>query len=251
MTRIRAVIFDLGHTIWDIESHPEALEQAYVDMHATLVARIGGELPTASEFQRAVYDVLVDASQTYFSDGPSLDQPPSHVWVDRGCRALGIELDDALLREITPALFATEHDALICADGTVDALVSLHGDGYALGCITNTLADTAAIRAMLRLHGVEALMNSVVVSADEGWRKPHASLFKKAMRELDVEPFETVFVGDSPPHDIAGAKACGMHAVLTQQYVARPYEGFEPQPDAIITHVRELPAVIARLESSG
>jgi len=34
--------------------------------------------------------------------------------------------------------------------------------------------------------------------------------------------------------------------VLTRQYVARPYENFEPQPDAVIDHVRELRDVLPR-----
>lgn len=93
-------------------------------------------------------------------------------------------------------------------------------------------------------------MGSVVVSAEEGWRKPHRSLFEKAARELEVAPGECVFVGDSPLHDVAGAKAAGMFGVLTQQYVARPSEGFEPAPDAIIGHLRELADVIARLEAA-
>ena len=118
-----------------------------------------------------------------------------------------------------------------------------------LGCVTNTLADGGAIRAMLRRHDIEDLMRAVVVSADEGWRKPHAMLFEKASIELGVAPQETVFVGDSPVHDIAGAKASGMFAVLTQQYKARPYEHFDPQPDAVISHLRELRQVISRLDT--
>ena len=54
---------------------------------------------------------------------------------------------------------------------------------------------------------MERLMRSVVVSAEEGWRKPHRSLFEKALRELASVPEEAVFVGDSPTHDIAGAQA--------------------------------------------
>jgi HAD superfamily hydrolase (TIGR01509 family) len=249
---IRAVIFDLGHTLWDIGRHPDALERAYVEMHATLRTRLRrDDLPAPGVFQRAVYDVLVAASQTYFSDGPNLDQPPSHVWVDRGCRSLGLELDDDVLREITPALFATEREATVCAEGTREAVETLHGRGYALGCITNTLADTAAIRGMLDRHGFGEMMESVVVSADEGWRKPHPSLFEKAARELSVAPGEALFVGDSPLHDVGGAKAVGMRAVLTHQYAVRPYEDFEPKPDAIIKHLRELPDVIERLDGAG
>ena len=249
---IRAVIFDLGHTLWDIGHSGPQLERAYADLRTTLCERLGrDDVPEAPTLQKAVFDVLVESSKTYFSDGPNLDQPASHVWIDRGCRAVGLELDEELLREVTPPLFATEREALICAEGTLDAVRALHDEGYTIGCVTNTLADTPTIRSMLRQHGFEELMRSVVVSADEGWRKPHASLFEKALRETGMAAREAVFVGDSPLHDIGGAKAAGMWAVLTQQYVARPYENFQPAPDAVIRHVRELPEVIKTLSVSG
>jgi len=243
---IRAVIFDLGHTLWDIGYTGDALARSYVELRATLCDRLGrDDIPAAEALQKAVYDVLVASSKTYFSDGPNLDQPPSYVWIDQGCRAVGLELEEALLREITPPLFATEREGLVCSEGTLDAVRELRDAGFAIGCVTNTLADTATIRGMLRAHGFEELMRSVVVSADEGWRKPHPSLFEKALRETGAAAGEAVFVGDSPLHDIAGAKAVGMGAVLTQQYVTRPYAGIEPGPDAVISHVRELRGVIA------
>ena len=245
---IRAVIFDLGHTIFDIGPHREALEAAYAGMRGTLVRRLGrDDVPDAEALQMAVRDVLRDAAESYFTNGTHVDQPPSWTWVDRGCRALGVELPHDLLLEVTPPLFATEVDALICADGTLEAVQALHDAGLALGCVTNTLADRATIGRMLQRHGFDALMRSVVVSAEEGWRKPHASLFQKAMRELGVTPAESIFVGDSPWHDIGGAQAAGMRAVLTRQYVARPYTDADPQPDAVIDHLRELPGVIGAL----
>jgi HAD superfamily hydrolase (TIGR01549 family) len=246
---IRAVIFDLGHTLWDIGPDRGGLEAAYAAMRATLVQRTRRvDLPEAPMFQQAVRQILHDASETYFMNGERLDQPPSHVWIDRGCRAIGVALDEALLREITPPLFATEADSLICSDGTSQAIADLAARGYALGCVTNTLADTPAIREMLRRHEIESLMRSVVVSTDEGWRKPHRSLFEKSLRELDVSADEALFVGDSPLHDIGGAQAVGMRTALTRQYVTRPLADTDPQPDAIISHVDELPQVIERLQ---
>jgi HAD superfamily hydrolase (TIGR01662 family) len=251
---VRAAIFDLGHTLWDFnfDAGHESLTRAYVEFHAALCERTGrDDLPSAGALQLAVRDLLVADAPTYFTDGPELTQPPSYTWVDRGCQVLGFSVDEALLRELVPPLFATERERLICQDGTIDAVRDLRARGYAIGCVTNTLADTAAIRDMLKIEGFEEMMQSVVVSADEGWRKPHHSLFEKAARELDVAPGEAVFIGDSPYHDIGGAKAVGMRAVLTQQYIARPHEGFEPRPDAIIQHLRELPEVIQRLDAEG
>ncbi len=247
---IRAVIFDLGHTLWDIGPHRGALEAAYDEMRRTLVRELGREdVPDATALQIAVRDVLRDAAESYFENGTQVEQPPSWTWIDRGCRQLGLELPHELLLEVTPPLFSTEVDALVCADGTLDAVHELAGAGLALGCVTNTLADGATIRRMLEIHGLDGLMRTVVVSADEGWRKPHVSLFQKAMRELDVVPAEAIFVGDSPWHDIGGAQAAGMRAVLTRQYVARPYTDTDPQPDAVIDHLRELPAVIAAFDA--
>lgn len=246
---IRAIMFDLGHTLWDITPQPEALARAYVDMRSVLVERLGrSDLPDGAEFQRAVRDVLYEAAKTYFMDGPELREPPPHQWIDQGVRRLGIELDVALLREITPPLFGTEIGGLVVTEGTVGAVAALAGAGYRLGCITNTLADGATIRAMLRKHGFEAMMQSVVVSADEGWRKPHRSLFEMSMLELRATPGESVFVGDSPFHDIGGAKAAGMFAVLTRQYVDRPYPEDAPQPDAVIHHISELKRVVRDLD---
>jgi len=247
---IRAVVFDLGHTLWDFnfdgarEDGP--LDRAYEQARALLAERLGEAVaPPAADLKRAVGDALREDRETYFELGDRLDQPPTWTWVDRGLRSLGLTLDESLLREITPPLFATEEERLICHDDTLPAVEALHREGYALGCVTNTLADEPAIRSMLRKHGFEPLMKTVVVSAEEGWRKPHPSLFQKALRELNVAPGEAVFVGDSPFHDIGGARAVGMKAVLTRQYIARPADGYA-EPDALIGHLRELSGVIAR-----
>lgn len=248
---VRAVVFDLGHTLWDIGPDRGTLQRAYDDMRAMLCERLRrDDLPEATAFRLAVRDALHAASETYFMSAARVDQPPTSTWVAEACAALGIALDEALLREITPPLFATEIDNLVCHDGTLEAVRDLRAAGYALGCVTNTLADAGTIHAMLRRHGFAGLMRSVVVSSEEGWRKPHPSLFERALRELGVAPHEAVFVGDSPLHDIAGARAVGMRTVLTRQYVTRPTDGFDP-PDATIDHVRELPAVIARLDDAS
>ena len=249
---IRAVIFDLGHTIWDIRAGDgKLLARAYAEFRARLCERIGDDgVPSPAELQEAVRLVLKASAEMYFEVSEHLDQPPAYTFVEQGCRSLGVTLDEALLRELPPPLFQTEIDALSCSDGTLETLRELSARGYALGAITNTLSNGAGIRAMLRRWEIEDLMASVVVSEDEGWRKPHRSLFEKSLRELAVLPHEAVFVGDSPFHDIGGAKAAGMHAVLTTQYVTRARDGYA-DPDAVIAHLRELPDVIERLDAAG
>jgi HAD superfamily hydrolase (TIGR01662 family) len=249
---IRAIVFDLGHTIWDIRfAQREPLDRAYTAARAQLCARLGrDDLPSVDELRDSVTQALMSDGESYFADPRRTDQPPTHSWVDRGWRTLGLELDEPLLREITPPLFATEKDGLSCTEGTCETLHELHAAGYALGCVTNTLADDAGIRAMLRLYGIEDVMSCVVVSTEMGLRKPHPALFEQALSELRVAPHEALFVGDSPAYDIAGAAAAGMRTVLTTQYVTRSMDGCDARPDAIIAHVRELRDVVASLEAT-
>jgi HAD superfamily hydrolase (TIGR01662 family) len=249
---IRAVIFDLGHTLWDIApGDGSELHRVYQEMRATLVHRLGREdLPEAAVIREAVTAALTADAETYLTTGPVLEQPPTHHWVDAGLQSVGVMIDNALLRDLTPPLFATEIGRLICHDGVVDAVKGLAAAGTAVGCVTNTLADASAIRQMLENHDLLEIMSCVVVSSEEGYRKPHPTLFDKAREQLGVEPEEALFVGDSPYHDIGGAKAAGLRAVLTTQYVTRPWIDGVPEPDARIGHVRELAAVIEKLNAA-
>jgi putative hydrolase of the HAD superfamily len=249
---IRAVIFDLGHTIWDIgPDTTRLLDAAYVEFHAQLIAEGYGPLPDAGSIKRAVTAELAKDAESYFANGAELSQPPTHTWVARALRELGLTLDDVVVERLTPPLFATEVDRLIVGEGTIEAVVGLAESGMRLGCITNTLAATAAIHEMLARHGIRDVMDVVVVSTEQGIRKPHPRLFDLALSGVRCAAHDAVFVGDSPYHDIAAAKAVGMKAVQTTQYVTRPPVEGTPPPDATIAHLRELLPLIEVWNRAG
>jgi len=63
--------------------------------------------------------------------------------------------------------------------------------------------------------------------------------------ELGVEPADAVFIGDAPEHDIVGAHAAGMRAILiraSQRFHLPDWL----KPDATIQSLMELTAVLAR-----
>ena len=72
--------------------------------------------------------------------------------------------------------------------------------------------------------------------------KPAPEVFTAALAALAVEPADAVFVGDSPFHDVAGAQAAGMTAVLVGDRRAE-----DVRPDAQVTSVAELPSLLDRL----
>jgi len=76
--------------------------------------------------------------------------------------------------------------------------------------------------------------------------KPTAAYFESALAELDSTPSEAVMVGDDVEADIGGAKQIGMRGVLVRTGKFRPgaREEADPQPDAVIGSIAELPAWI-------
>ena len=76
--------------------------------------------------------------------------------------------------------------------------------------------------------------------------KPTAAYFEAALAEVDATPAEAVMVGDDVEADIGGAKAIGMQGVLVRTGKFRPaaLREAEPQPDAVIDSIADLPAYL-------
>jgi HAD superfamily hydrolase (TIGR01458 family) len=77
--------------------------------------------------------------------------------------------------------------------------------------------------------------------------KPTAAYFESALAELDAAPGEAVMVGDDVEADIGGAKRLGMRGVLVRTGKFRPaaLRTADPQPDAVIDSIADLPSYLA------
>jgi HAD superfamily hydrolase (TIGR01458 family) len=78
--------------------------------------------------------------------------------------------------------------------------------------------------------------------------KPSAAYFDAALAALDAEPGLTWMVGDDLEADIAGARSCGLRAVLVRTGKFRPdaVEQSGITPDGIISSIAQLPDWIER-----
>jgi putative hydrolase of the HAD superfamily len=110
-----------------------------------------------------------------------------------------------------------------------EVLRALHRDRYIIGLISNTQRSLTEFEQHFALEGLFAVALS---SSDHGYMKPHPSIFEEALRQADVKAAEAVMVGDSVPHDIAGAQRLGMRGVL----VARSRLSADCPPDIPIIH---------------
>lgn len=120
-------------------------------------------------------------------------------------------------------------------------------NSYRLALISN-YPDGKAIRTSLRRTGLESFFESVVISGEVGYVKPHPRPFVTCLEQLDLAPSDAVYVGDNWLADVQGAGRLGMQVVWTRQWEAVDSFTANPgdvQPDAVIRHLTELPGTLA------
>ena len=93
-----------------------------------------------------------------------------------------------------------------------------------------------ARRAHARAAGLDGLVDTWVLSGEEGREKPAPELFRTACARLGVDPRRTLMVGDNPVRD-GGAVAAGLRAYVRAS---------EQRPGA-----RGLGDVLALVDSDG
>ena len=151
-----------------------------------------------------------------------LDDQQEHVYdpaifvryTERIIREMGGSgpLIDTCAREIYAEWAACQHFFLY--DDVTPALRRLAGRGLKIGLISNSHRCLASFQQHFELQG---LITAAVSSSEHGYLKPHPSIFEAALKLAGVDAAESVMVGDSLPHDIAGAQRVGMRGVLVHR----------------------------------
>jgi FMN phosphatase YigB (HAD superfamily) len=83
---------------------------------------------------------------------------------------------------------------------------------YRFGIVSN-FDHGPTVETALALYGIRDRFETVVVSADTGWRKPHKEIFQEAFRRMEIGPADAIFIGDTPEVDVLGAQAVGMDVI--------------------------------------
>lgn len=223
MNQTRAVFFDVDFTL----IHPGPAFQGHG--YAEACARHGVRVDAAR------FDVAVAAaSVTLHSDGGAYDP---EIFVDYTRRIIegmggsgpGAE---AAARDLYEAWAACHHFTLY--EEVPEVLRALHAEGFTIGLISNTQRSLTTFERHFELDG---LFTVAISSSDHGYMKPHPSIFEEGLRQAGVSAPEAVMVGDSVPHDIAGALRLGMRGIL----VARSGLSNGAPPEVpVITSLREL-----------
>jgi putative hydrolase of the HAD superfamily len=103
-----------------------------------------------------------------------------------------------------------------------DVLARLRAGGARLAVVSNW---DVSLHDVLERTGLRPLVDAVVISAELGVAKPDPAIFRAALQRLGATADGAVHVGDSLDHDVAGARAAGLEAVLVARNGAVAPEG--------------------------
>lgn len=88
--------------------------------------------------------------------------------------------------------------------------------GRRLGIVTNGPADVQT--AKIELLGLRSWFDFCLISGELGHWKPDRAIFLEALRLGNASAADTVMIGDSPEHDIAGAESCGLRTIWIDRH---------------------------------
>ncbi len=193
-------------------------------------------------------DAAFEASRPWFLDVYHREQRTPVVrerltWV---FAHLGIAVDQPVLQDLCREF---EEMGLMLnprlTDNLAPVLEKLSRD-YSLGIVSDTgYTPGRVLRKHMEQHGVLEYFSAFSFSDETGRAKPHAHQFENVLTKLGVETAHAIHCGDLPSHDVRGAKALGITAILYTGCHTEATNGYEP--DFVIGDWRELKPIVDKV----
>lgn len=239
MKTFQAVLFDLGDTLVDFdpldtrELFRLSARRSYDHLHSA-----GATLPDFEKFFRSQYRGL---RWSYLWAKLRRREFNSIHLLRRLCKTIHHPLDEAGLYDLAWLWYSPLCDYSSVEAGLSAALDRLRRAGVKMGIVSNTFVPGKTLDRHLREVGLLDFFPVRIYSSEVGYRKPNRKIFELALRQLDVRPDQSLFVGDLLKTDMIGARRMGMTTVLKA-----PFAGSQPNRLAhhTIRTMTELPAIV-------
>jgi len=215
-TPVKAVIFDLGNTLWFSGYDPPRAEMDRIaaDLLAPWLTATDRSLPAPAE--EILHDVweAYDAAWKFEVGGGTLRDPSLPFLIREALAVRGLDIDQDLAEGFWRASWigARRFGVELYPDA-IDVLRALRERGLLIGICSNRPCTTAMMMTDLGDMGLAPYVDASVASGEVGFLKPHPATFERVLADLDVAPGEAAMVGDSAEADVYGARSIGMRTV--------------------------------------
>lgn len=227
---IHAIVFDLDNTLTDFMKMKGAAINAAID----------GMIDAGFRLPREQLRARVDA--IYQEQGLEFQR----VFDELLQREFG-EVDPKILASGIVAYRRARESTLVLYPHVQMTLLELAKRGIRLGVVS----DAPRAQVWLRLCGLslQHVFDAVVTFDDTHERKPSPAPFREVLRRLDVEPTESLMVGDWAERDVVGAKSLGMKTVFARY--GDTFDTKESGADYDVQDVLELVAIVDGLNGTA
>jgi FMN phosphatase YigB (HAD superfamily) len=240
-TNIEAVIFDFIGTLTYVKEF--SLEKSKLKLYKYLVK--AGFNVAETDFLNAYNQFYEESRLKRYNE---LVEVTDAVWIAQALSRLGFKTEPEDLRVKTGvAVFFQEYLDGLELNQCAEQLLSRISRQYKTGLISN-FTYAPVIYAALRKLKINKFFNAVLVSQDVGYRKPNQKIFQEALKRLNVEAKETIYVGDCPSEDIGGASTSGMNTVFvpSQFYSLEDLVKSNEKPCLIVENICELQKIFPK-----
>lgn len=210
------VFFDLYGTLIDIHTE-ENSEAAWTALRVALYregAQYQDNEQLREQFNREVVRANATRTRTEWFEPDFL---PAYRGLLQACWA-----DDSIenARKVAWAFRRGSTTKFNLFPGALDFLEKLKARGLRVALLSN--AQACYTRPELQLAGLDDAFDEVILSSDEGVRKPSNELFRRVLIRLDVDPREAVMIGNDARNDILGAYVAGVDGIYLHTDDANP-----------------------------
>ena len=247
MPQIKAVITDYIGTLTNARSY--TMEASMAKLHAALAD--AGFQTEKEKFLEAYGKVHEKYRLVRFGE---LREVTNAIWVSETLCSLGhkVEFGDERVKSALDVFFEDYIGSLELRPYAEKLLEKIH-ETSKLGLVSNFTYAQVVHESMRRL-GINQFFDSVIISQECGWRKPHKKIFADALEQLEGKAEEAVFIGDNPFEDIKGAHDAGIKTVFvcSQFYGTNDLEASGQQADFVAANLEEvyknLPKIISQIK---
>ncbi|MDZ7815676.1 MAG: HAD family hydrolase [Planctomycetota bacterium] len=237
--QVKAVFLDAAHTILE-------LSRPYPRMLHFALNKYGFEHPynRVEQVLRSEWSKVEHLFNGKHEDTRMSDERDRQLWGDfyrMMLSSLGIDAYPTKLLDEIYAQFGDPNNWTLFPE-TLDTIRSLKKLGYTVGIGSNWDSHLPKILKTLKVLDE---VDTVVVSAIIGHRKPAREFFEAECEQVGLEPHEVMHVGDHPDADVHGAVTSGLRATLVWRR-----EG-EPKLEHDVPVIDDLTGLLGVLQSSG
>ena len=235
MACTKAVIFDYVGTLVNCKNY--TMEASREKLHAALVNEgfdvakekfVESYILAHEKYRKVRYEELREVTNA--------------VWVAEALCNLGFQVkpDDSRVKAALNVFFQDFIDTLELRKDA-KKLIKQAKEQCKVALISN-FTYAPVIHKSLRKLGINTFFNVVVVSEENGWRKPSSHIFQEALNRLQVQACEAVYIGDSPNEDIKGAKDAGLRTIFVASQFNSPSDLAESQqkPDYTAKDLKDI-----------